>query len=61
MRRLYFRRDSERGALGTYEWLSDEVEELGDALKVNDKKGMEGVRRCNRMVSFSRKRLEYRS
>ena len=41
MRRLYFRRDSERGALGTYEWLTDEVEELGDALKVNDKKGME--------------------
>jgi NTP pyrophosphatase (non-canonical NTP hydrolase) len=41
MRRLYFHRDSERGAMGTYEWLTDEVEELGDALKANDKKGME--------------------
>ena len=41
MRRLYFHRDSERGATGTYEWLTDEVEELGDALKANDKKGME--------------------
>jgi NTP pyrophosphatase (non-canonical NTP hydrolase) len=41
MRRLYFHRDSERGALGTYEWLTDEVGELGDALKANDKKGME--------------------
>jgi NTP pyrophosphatase (non-canonical NTP hydrolase) len=41
MRRLYFHRDSERGAMGTYEWLTDEVEELGDALKANDRKGME--------------------
>lgn len=41
MRRLYFHRDSERGAMGTYDWLIDEVEELGDALKANDKKGME--------------------
>lgn len=41
MRRLYFHRDSERGVMGTYEWLTDEVEELGDALKANDKKGME--------------------
>lgn len=41
MRRLYFHRDSERGAMGTYDWLTDEVEELGDALKANDKKGME--------------------
>lgn len=40
MRRLYFHRDSERGTMGTYEWLTDEVEELGDALKANDKKGM---------------------
>jgi NTP pyrophosphatase (non-canonical NTP hydrolase) len=27
--------------MGTYDWLIDEVEELGDALKANDKKGME--------------------
>lgn len=41
MRRLYFHRDSERGVMSTYDWLTDEVEELGDALKANDKKGME--------------------
>ena len=41
MRHLFFHRDSERGAMGTYEWLTDEVKELGDALKANDKKGME--------------------
>lgn len=37
MRRLYIHRDRERGAKGTYEWLTDEVKELGDALKTNDK------------------------
>ena len=41
MRDLYFHRDNERGARGTYEWLTDEVEELGDALKANDRKGVE--------------------
>ncbi len=41
MRDLYFHRDSERGVKGTYEWLTDEVEELGDALKANDRKGTE--------------------
>jgi NTP pyrophosphatase (non-canonical NTP hydrolase) len=41
MRDLYFHRDSKRGAKGTYEWLTDEVEELGDALKANDRKGTE--------------------
>ena len=29
MRRLYFQRDSDRGIEGTYDWLVDEVEELG--------------------------------
>jgi NTP pyrophosphatase (non-canonical NTP hydrolase) len=41
MRRLYFHRDSVRGPIGTYQWLTDEVAELGDALKVRDIKGME--------------------
>ncbi len=41
MRRIYFYRDSERGVAGTYEWLVEEVEELGEALKENDKKEME--------------------
>jgi NTP pyrophosphatase (non-canonical NTP hydrolase) len=41
MRDLYSHRDNERGEKGTYEWLTDEVEELGDALKADDKKGME--------------------
>ena len=33
MRQLYFRRDSERGVNGTFNWLVDEVEELGEELK----------------------------
>lgn len=41
MRRLYFHRDSPRGPMGTYQWLTDEVTELGDALKAHDMKGME--------------------
>ncbi|MEM3622225.1 MAG: MazG nucleotide pyrophosphohydrolase domain-containing protein [Candidatus Bathyarchaeia archaeon] len=41
MHRLYFHKDSRRGALGTYNWLVDEVKELGEALKANDKKALE--------------------
>ena len=41
MRRLYFHRDSRRGAKGTYKWLLDEVEELEEALKEKDKHAME--------------------
>ena len=41
MRHLYLHRDCERGTNGTYKWLTDEVKELGDALKANDKKGIE--------------------
>jgi NTP pyrophosphatase (non-canonical NTP hydrolase) len=41
MRRLYFHRDSERGVAGTYDWLVDEVKELGDALNAADKKGLQ--------------------
>jgi len=37
MKRLYFHRDSERGVKGTYEWLMNEVRELGEALEENDK------------------------
>lgn len=41
MRRLYIHRDSRRGTAGTYDWLVDELEELGDALKQRDKKALE--------------------
>lgn len=33
MRQLYFKRDSERGVEGTFNWLVDEVQELGDEIK----------------------------
>jgi NTP pyrophosphatase (non-canonical NTP hydrolase) len=41
MYRLYFHKDSKRGALGTYNWLVDEVKELGEALKAKDNKALE--------------------
>jgi len=41
MRRIYFHRDSKRGTAGTYEWLVDEVRELGDALKRDDQRALE--------------------
>lgn len=41
MRRLYYHRDSERGVEKTFEWLVDEMSELGEALKVDDKKALE--------------------
>jgi len=41
MRRIYFHRDSERGEEGTYAWLVEEVEELGEALKKKNTKAME--------------------
>ena len=43
MRRLYFQRDSDRGVEGTYNWLIDEVEELGEELRKtpSDKEAME--------------------
>lgn len=40
MHRLYFHKDSKRGALETYNWLVDEVKELGEALKGEDKKAL---------------------
>jgi len=41
MHRIYFHRDSERGEAGTYAWLMEEVEELGEALKEKNGKAME--------------------
>jgi len=41
MRRIYFHRDSRRGATGTYDWLVEEVGELGEALKEKNSKAME--------------------
>lgn len=40
MRRIYFHRDSQRGTIGTYNWLVDEVKELEEAIKSQDKKAM---------------------
>jgi NTP pyrophosphatase (non-canonical NTP hydrolase) len=41
MKRLYFHRDSERGVNGTYDWLVDELGELGDALGGKDPEAVE--------------------
>lgn len=41
MRRIYFHRDSKRGVKRTYDWLLEEVGELGAALKGRDVKAME--------------------
>ncbi len=41
MKTLYFHRDSERGIKGTYDWLIDEVQELGEALNGTDKEATE--------------------
>jgi NTP pyrophosphatase (non-canonical NTP hydrolase) len=41
MRRIYFHHDSKRGAEGTYRWLMEEVEELGEAIKREDREALE--------------------
>ncbi len=41
MRELYFHKDAYRGAKGTYEWLKDELEELGEALEGNKREEIE--------------------
>jgi NTP pyrophosphatase (non-canonical NTP hydrolase) len=41
MKRLYFHRDSERGVKGTYDWLVNELRELGEALEEKDKEAFE--------------------
>ena len=33
MRQLYFKRDCERGIMGTFDWLVDEIEELGEEIR----------------------------
>jgi len=40
MRAIYYHKDSRRGALRTWEWLLDEVRELGEAVKAGDKEAM---------------------
>ena len=41
MKRLYIERDSKRGVTGTYNWLLDELGELGEALEGKDKEATE--------------------
>jgi NTP pyrophosphatase (non-canonical NTP hydrolase) len=41
MKHLYFTRDNERGVEGTFNWLVDEVHELGAELKGNDREATE--------------------
>jgi len=41
MRRIYFHRDSKRGVKKTYNWLMDEVKELGSAIKERETKAIE--------------------
>jgi len=40
MERIYFHRDSRRGPTGTYDWLVEEVGELGEAMKKDDRKAL---------------------
>ncbi len=42
MRRLYFHRDSKRGTEGTYQWLREEVDELGEALTESNMEALAG-------------------
>ena len=41
MKQLYFKRDCERGIQGTFDWLVDEVAELGAELKGSDREATE--------------------
>ena len=41
MKQLYLKRDSERGVEGTFDWLVDEVAELGEELKGHDREAAE--------------------
>jgi len=40
MKRIYFHHDSERGRIGTYNWLREEVDELGEALNQDDREAL---------------------
>lgn len=41
MKRLYVDKDAQRGVDATFKWLSDEVQELKEALHGNDKEALE--------------------
>jgi NTP pyrophosphatase (non-canonical NTP hydrolase) len=41
MKRIYFRHDSARGVKGTYDWLIDEVDELGQELEGGNKEALQ--------------------
>lgn len=41
MRRLYFHRDAQRGIERTFEWLVEEVAELGEAIQAGNKESLE--------------------
>lgn len=41
MRRIYFHRDFQRGAEGTFRWLKEEVDELEEAMLTADQKALE--------------------
>jgi len=41
MANIYLSRDSRRGAQGTFRWLKEEVEELGEAMQKTDKTSLE--------------------
>lgn len=41
MHRLYFHKDAQRGIEKTFEWLVEEVAELGETLKAGDKEAVE--------------------
>jgi len=41
MKKIYFERDCKRGLKGTFDWLVDEVEELGEAMEGTDREAIE--------------------
>jgi len=41
MRKIYFLRDYDRGIAGTYNWLKNEVDELGEAIQNQNKRALE--------------------
>ena len=41
MRYIYFTRDAERGSDGTYKWLKEEVNELGEAMQTSNRRALE--------------------
>ena len=41
MHKIYLHHDSRRGKTKTYEWLKEEIDELGEDLKENDRTALE--------------------